>query len=134
MLAPPDSRVLVVDDDPAIRVLLGTLLKRKKIPADYAPDGEVALARLQQRSYAAVILDLMMPKLDGFSFIELLTEIHPELCERVIVVTAASNSTLRRLDGKKVHSVVRKPFDIDNLIGSVLECVDRHEGRFTADQ
>jgi DNA-binding response OmpR family regulator len=120
-----DVRVLVVDDDPAIRNLLMLLLKRNNLSADFAPDGAQGLARMESTRYSAIILDLMMPALDGFSFIELLSESEPALCKRVIVLTAVSQRTLTRLDERLVWSVVRKPFDIDSLMQCVLACVDQ---------
>jgi DNA-binding response OmpR family regulator len=116
------ARVLVVDDDPAIRSLLGMLLKRSNLAADFAPDGAQALVRLESASYAAIILDLMMPGLDGFSFIDVVSESEPKMCKRIIVLTAVSQRTLSRLDERRVWSVVRKPFDIDSLMRCVVAC------------
>jgi len=119
------ARVLVVDDDPAIRTLLGTLLKRNNLAVDFAPDGAEGLTRLESTRYSAIILDLMMPALDGFSFIELLSESEPAMCKRVIVLTAGSQKTLLRLDEHLVWSVIRKPFDIDGLMQCVLACANQ---------
>jgi DNA-binding response OmpR family regulator len=121
----PGARVLVVDDDPAIRSLLGMLLKRNNLAADFAPDGAEGLVRMESTRYSAIILDLMMPALDGFSFLDLLFETEPAMCKRVIVLTAGSQRTLMRLNEERVWAVVRKPFDIDSLMQCVLACADQ---------
>jgi CheY-like chemotaxis protein len=121
MSANPPS-ILVIDDDAAIRTLLGAVLKRKKMQVDFAPNGEEGLARLETQPYSVIILDLMMPKFDGFEFIQRLSDTKPDLRKRVIVLTAVSHNTLTRLDVQQIWGVVRKPFDIDDLVRSVENC------------
>ena len=115
--------ILVVDDDAAIRRLLTTLLARTHAKVEAVDDGQDALARLQSGRYSVVILDLMMPRTDGFEVLDRVSELMPELLERIIVLTAASSKTLTKLDThKRVWRVIRKPFDIDELLHSVAEC------------
>src|SRR5687767_5007647 len=89
--------VLVIDDDAAIRRLLSTLLKRANADVETVPDGRDALARLGSRPYSVVILDLMMPTIDGFSVLQRVSETMPELLKRIIVLTAVSQNTLIQL-------------------------------------
>jgi CheY-like chemotaxis protein len=115
--------VLVIDDDAAIRRLLSTLLKRANADVETVPDGRDALARLESRPYSVVILDLMMPAIDGFEVLERVSETMPELLKRIIVLTAVSQNTLTKLaDESQVWRVIRKPFDIDDLIRTVADC------------
>jgi CheY-like chemotaxis protein len=108
------KRVLVVDDEPAIRALVVRIVERAGLPADVARDGAEAIEMLEERPYAVLVLDLMMPKVDGFGLID---HIRNRGGDRpaIIVVSAGDSAALRQLDGSIVHSVVRKPFDVDVL-------------------
>lgn len=129
MAAQPMS-VLVVDDDAAIRRLLSTLLHRANAEVETVGDGDDALARLQTRPYSVVILDLMMPKTDGFEVLDRVSESMPELLDRIIVLSAASSKKLLELNsGKRVWRVIRKPFDIDDLLRSVADCAAQRGAR-----
>jgi CheY-like chemotaxis protein len=128
----PKLSVLVVDDDVAIRSLLATLLTRANAEVDCVRDGDDALARLESRAYSVVILDLMMPTVDGFEVLQRLSDLQPHLLKHVIVLTAASKNTLKQLHHEKdVWEVLRKPFDINELLRSVEGCAAqsafRHE-------
>ena len=114
--------VLVVDDDPAIRTLITTLLKRTNATVDYAEDGDVAIMRLGRQSYSVIVLDLMMPKVDGFEVLDRVASTTPDLLNRVIVLTAVARAKLQPLERKKVWRVMRKPFDIDDFTTAVAEC------------
>ena len=115
--------VLVVDDDKAIRSLLVTLLKRADAEVECVPDGDDALARLESRAYSVVILDLMLPTMDGFEVLQRLAESMPHLLKHIIVLTAVSQNTLKELHHEKdVWQVLRKPFDINELLQSVQGC------------
>ncbi|HEY0582264.1 MAG TPA: response regulator, partial [Chloroflexota bacterium] len=80
--------VLVVDDDPALRDVLGSLLSEDGWRVTTASDGEAALAAIGREKPTAMVLDLMMPRVDGF---EVLQQLRAEPTTRdlpVIVVTA----------------------------------------------
>lgn len=108
------SRVLVVDDEPAIRALVAKIIERAGHNVDTARDGAEAIAKLEQTQYAVIVLDLMMPNIDGYGLIEHL-KVREGVKPAVIVVSAGDSGALRRLDGAMVHSILRKPFDIDVL-------------------
>jgi DNA-binding response OmpR family regulator len=108
-----DGRVLVVDDEPAIRALVAKIVERAGLPVSQACDGAEAIAKIDQHDYAVVVLDLNMPNIDGFGFIDHIR--HRAVRPAIIAISAADSALLRRLDGSMVHSIVRKPFDIDVL-------------------
>src|SRR5258706_16031943 len=118
-------RVLVVDDDKAIRTLLATVLTRNGYSVESAHNGEEAIETIASNEFDAIVLDLMMPKVDGFEVIEHLERMDSERLKRcVIVLTAVSEKDLRKLDGSRVFRVIRKPFDLAELVGAVSECID----------
>jgi two-component system, OmpR family, response regulator ResD len=128
---PDAKRVLVVDDDAEIRGLLTTILVRRNLTVDQAVDGSEALDLLARNKYAVVLLDLMMPKIDGFAVLD---AIHASnLPAVVLVVTAADRSQLQQLDEKRIHGIVRKPFDPEALGDVVVQCTEiRSRGSFEA--
>src|SRR5688572_33357824 len=101
-------RILVIDDDLAIRVLLHAVLKRMKFDVDLAEDGAVGLEKLQQNGgFDLVLLDLMMPRLNGYEFIEQIGQRYQERRPHIIVFTAAGKRGVRseeRRVGKECRS------------------------------
>lgn len=109
------ERVLVVDDDPAIRNLVATILRREKFHIETATDGEDALEKISAQPFRLVILDLMMPRKNGFEVIDYLKEHRTTIDQPVLVMTAATDKFVGKVDMDFVKGVVRKPFDITEL-------------------
>lgn len=108
----PAPSVLIAEDDPAIRRLLGATLRRRRLQVELAQDGGEAIEKLQQEPFDVVVLDLMMPNVDGWGLVEWLRE-HPDRrpCS-VIVMSAADREALRNLDPSIVNAIFFKPFDV----------------------
>jgi CheY-like chemotaxis protein len=85
---------------------------------DVAHDGEEALELIRKNSYAAIFLDLMMPRLDGYHVLDALKEENPILLRRVVVMTAVAPDALQRLSGTAIARVLPKPFDINQILAS----------------
>ena len=119
-----EKRVLVADDDPAIRQLLCTLIKRQKIAADCVGDGAEAIELLSQHRYAVILLDLMMPKVDGFAVIDYLSK-HSDRESKpiVFVVTAYADQRFKEVDSSIVAGILHKPFDVADIGGLIRQCV-----------
>ena len=116
-------RVLIVEDDDGVRALLGVILRRNQIAAELVRDGRSALERLRRERYDVILLDLMLPGVNGFEVIRELKISQPELLARTIVLTAVSDSTLRDFDDAALlHCLIRKPFDLTELVQRVLSC------------
>lgn len=132
MLAPPAGTsldperqygVLVVEDDPAIRRLVKMVLRREGFLVEEAADGLEAVLKLGLSEYDVIILDLMMPLVDGFTFLKTFAEHDPERLQKVIVTSAASPAVIReRLVGAP-FAVLPKPFDISTLADCVRACI-----------
>lgn len=115
---------LVVDDDRALRGLFITLLGRQGFSVDLAADGRVAFDRLSTHTYSVILLDLMMPEVNGFELLDRLERDSPALLKRVIVMTGAAQRQIEGIDPSQVWDVIRKPFDIDQLVSSAIACSD----------
>jgi CheY-like chemotaxis protein len=123
-------RVLIVDDDTDVRHILATALRQKSLTIDEAVDGRQALALLHENSYSVVLLDLMMPVVDGLTVLEAIkTDLpNPPI---VLVVTGASREMIERVDTDRVHGIVRKPFDPLEVAAIVAACAEvRSRGPF----
>ena len=116
--------VLVVDDDLALRGLFKNLLTRNGFAVDAASDGRAAYDQITRENYSVILLDLMMPEVNGFELLERMERDSPALLPRVIVMTGASQRTVQNLDTSKVWGLIRKPFDINNLLSSTIACAD----------
>jgi two-component system OmpR family response regulator len=121
--------VLVVDDDPSIRNLLSAVLRRRGLDVDVAANGEEALAALHRQPYRIVLLDLMMPNVNGQSFLAMLSSWPMDRRPLILVVTASDEADLRELDRGLVAGVIRKPFDIFEVADLVRSCAEREPGQ-----
>jgi DNA-binding response OmpR family regulator len=116
-------RALVVEDDPAIRRLVEKLLRRHHIEIYTAGDGRTAIDKLRTNTYSVLVLDLMVPELNGFDVIDYIKQQNNPV--PVAVVSAVSQQALTKLDLDVVKVVISKPFDVDEFTKAVLQlCAD----------
>jgi DNA-binding response OmpR family regulator len=114
--------VLLVDDDEPTCTLLTALLQ-KDFAIEVATDGLEAIAKLRVKTYSAIVLDLLMPHVDGYAVLDFLKENHPDVLPRVLVVTAAlTRADMNRVREYPVCGVVGKPFELDALLNGVKQC------------
>jgi CheY-like chemotaxis protein len=105
-------RILVIDDDQYVRMLLGDLLPTWGYEADVVADGVEGLARFGQRRYDAVLTDLAMPHVSGLDVAAGVRTRDPSV--GVILFTAFAGE-LAGEDERLRLRVLRKPLDIDDL-------------------
>ncbi|HEX8620017.1 MAG TPA: response regulator [Thermoanaerobaculia bacterium] len=122
-----EGRVLIADDDLAIRHLVSTILQREGLAFDSAADGQEAIDKLEQHSYAVVLLDLMMPRVDGFGVVEYLKANPPVTKPVVLVISAYADQKFKQVDADVVAGVLRKPFEVGDLGNLVRLCVQGYE-------
>lgn len=122
-------RILVVDDDRALQTLLSVLFTRAGFECDFVSDGREAMQKLDSdgdgQPYAVIMLDLILPGVSGMEILNHLEEKKPALLPRTIVLTGASGGILKGVDTSRVHAVVRKPFDIQDVLDLTAECAYR---------
>lgn len=117
-----ETTVLVVEDDESLRTLFGALLRRHGCVVVPTKNGAEALELLATRAYDVVVLDLMMPVCNGFDVLRYFSESAPALLRRTIVTTGVADKILNSVDRDSVYAVIRKPFDIDELVATIRAC------------
>ena len=112
--------ILVVDDDNAIRTMLESLLEEEGYKVVLAGNGQEALVQARQQRPSLVLLDLMMPVMNGWQFLE---EVHnnPDLDDLPVLLLSASREVARTAQQSAVKAFLPKPFELDKL----LEYIDR---------
>jgi CheY-like chemotaxis protein len=116
------KKILVVDDDDAIRSMVERVLRREQFDVESAKDGHEAIQKLSQNDYGTVLLDLMMPRVDGHGVLRYLERERPADKPWVIVMSANVQGAYATESAKPVFRVLPKPFDIKQLISHVKEC------------
>ncbi len=96
------------------------VLRREHFEVESARDGFEAIEKLTRNDYATVLLDLMMPRVDGHGVLRFLEQ-HPTPAP-VIVMTADMHGGSEAVEAKPVFRVLSKPFDISELIQHVRTC------------
>lgn len=120
-------RILVVEDEPDLREMLAKTLRVANYAVDVAPDGEEGLVKANSWTYDAIVLDLMMPKVDGWQFLAALRKQH---MTPVLILTArdALSDRVQGLDSGADDYVV-KPFEATELLARVRAIVRRGSGK-----
>jgi CheY-like chemotaxis protein len=116
------KKILVVDDDDAIRTMVERVLRREKYEVESARDGFEAIEKLARGDYATVLLDLMMPRVDGHGVLQFLDQEPSAPKARVIVMTANLQSAGETATARPVFRVLSKPFDMQQLVTHVRDC------------
>jgi len=114
-------KVLVVEDDDAIRALLIAALRREPFEVHAAVNGAEALTLTRSAEYTVILLDLMMPIVTGVEFLQAFHDADPNSRTVVFVMTAFDDVTIRHIAPNLVHGIVRKPFDVPQLVAMVRE-------------
>jgi DNA-binding response OmpR family regulator len=116
--------VLIVDDEKNIRLTLSQSLESLELETDTAVNGEEALAKLKEKDYGLVLLDLRLPGMDGMEVLRRLREIRPDV--QVIIITAYGTIE-SAVDAMKLGAVdfIQKPFSPKEIRGLVSLVLDR---------
>jgi len=118
--------VLVADDEPPIRLLCQVNLAVAGMEVLQAADGAEALALTRAEKPDLVLLDLMMPKLNGYEFIDQVGRLEMKR-PHIIVFTAAGKRGVDKIQPDSICASILKPFDLEKFIELIGECLD-HDG------
>ena len=118
------NKVLIIDDDKELCVLIKRSVLSEDIEADFCNTGKEGLQKLKEKEYQLVILDVMMPGMDGF---ETLEEIRKENSLPILMFTS-KNDSASKVRGLRAGAddYLTKPFDMDELIARIISLILRY--------
>lgn len=116
--------MLVVEDEASIRVGLCDVLRFRGFSVESAEDGTSALAFIQRQALDLVLLDVMLPELDGFSVCRQLRESHPQLPVLMLTAKGSEDDVLRGFE-VGADDYVTKPFSVRELLARVQALLKR---------
>jgi len=121
-------RVLLVEDDAMIADAVRTALARAGITVDWVRDGAAGLAAARSEPFAAVLLDLGLPRRGG---LEVLRELRAASNRIPVLIITARDGVEDRIEGldSGADDYLVKPFDVDELAARLRAVLRRHEGR-----
>ena len=116
--SPAAGRILIVDDEPEIRSFIGCALAAAGYLPDFAVNGTQALAQLLECRYDLIILDLVMPDMDGACALDRMLRAHPE---QAVIVVSCINDVATKLDclERGADDYLTKPFSLAELLARV---------------
>jgi CheY-like chemotaxis protein len=125
----PTPDVLVVEDEKPLLNLMATALRREGLTVATARDGAEGIESMTREKYRVVLLDLMMPRVNGWEVIDWLKQHQDRRPRSLIVVSAADRNVFADLDPTIVNAIIVKPFDTWELAGYVMRCCDQGTDR-----
>jgi CheY-like chemotaxis protein len=111
-------RILVVDDEPTIRELVADALREAGYQIDLAANGAEALQLMQGHAPHAIVLDLMMPLLDGSGFVEL-KRLNPRFAGIPVLMVTAAYGAFDAAERLGADACLTKPFELEALVSAV---------------
>lgn len=120
-------KILVVEDDPVLLRSLAATLREEHYAVDTASDGEDGLFKAREGAYDAIVLDVMLPKLDGWG---VLAGLRPA-CRTPVLMLTARDAVTDRIKGLNhgADDYLTKPFDIDELLARLRALIRRTAGQ-----
>jgi CheY-like chemotaxis protein len=112
------TRILVVDDDPTIRSVLEALLEDEGFAPAIASNGREALESVATSPPALVLMDIMMPVMDGVEAVRQLKS-NPETATIPVIAMSAGFILRESISELLADSIISKPFDLDALIATI---------------
>jgi len=117
--------ILVVDDDPAVRQLMRRILEKEGHTVIEAENGRIGLERITERAPSLILLDLMMPEMDGFEFVARLRK-HEVWREIPVIVVSAKHLSAEewlQLSGAVEKILQKGAYSVDSLLCEIREKV-----------
>src|SRR6185369_9514677 len=115
-----EPRVLIIESNDALRVMLFTILRHQPLGVDATASAEEALERVSQCDYALIVIDMDLPDGEAEQFLAEFRATRPEATTFVLAVRDPKGESI--VDPRQVAAVLNKPLEIDTLAEVVREC------------
>lgn len=113
-----DTEILLVEDNKVNQMVIRKILTNKGFKSDIAENGEEAVAKVRIKNYDLIIMDIMMPVMDGFEASKIISEMKPNI--PIIALTALSEEyNQEKFKASKIKSVLNKPIDVEELCKTI---------------
>lgn len=118
------NRVLIIDDDKELCSLIRQSILSENIAADFCNTGREGLGKLKEKDYQLVILDVMMPGIDGFETLEQIRKIS----SLPVLMFTSKNDSASKVRGLRsgADDYLTKPFDMDELTARIISLIRRY--------
>jgi CheY-like chemotaxis protein len=117
------EKIMIVDDDEDLQTLYSLYLKGESYQILQAFNGQEALNMLEKERPAVIVLDMIMPVMDGEEFfVKLRTE--KKMTDIPVIVASINEKLSQKLFGLGIYSTLRKPFTIDVLVGKIRQALE----------
>ncbi|GLB31739.1 DNA-binding response regulator [Lacrimispora amygdalina] len=119
-----DCHILIIDDDRDLCTLIKECAAKEAINADYCQSGMAGLAMLEKKEYHLILLDVMMPGLDGFQTLE---KIRSKSNIPILMLTSKDDTT-SKINGLRsgADDYLTKPFNMEELIARIISLIRRY--------
>jgi DNA-binding NtrC family response regulator len=115
-----EARVLIIEDNDALRVVLFTVLRHQPLGVDTASSAEEAMEKVRKCDYALILLDMELPNDGGEEFLRSFHDLRPDATSFILAVRNPHID--QSLEPGMVNAIVNKPLEIDTLVDVVREC------------
>ena len=115
-----EARVLIIEDNDALRVVLFTVLRHQPLGVDTATSVEEAMEKVQKCDYALILVDMDLPDDDSEEFLRRFHDFRPDATSFILAVRNPRTEEI--LQPGTVSAIVNKPLEIDTLVDVVREC------------
>ena len=118
------AKILVIDDERAIRNTLKEILEYEKFEVDLAEDGPAGLEIIKKNSYDVILCDIKMPKMDGLELLEIVNGIAPQT--PLVMISGHGNiETAVEAIKKGAYDFIQKPLDLNRILVTVRNALDK---------
>ena len=129
--SPANGRILVAEDDPISQFVVKRILDQADYEADFVGDGKGVIVALESKYYDLVLMDCLMPQMDGFAATSFIRNTTSEAFDSEIPIIAltgltANDDRSKCLDAG-MNSVISKPVDAETLIAAIEQCLQASE-------
>jgi len=127
MLAPVATRILLVEDDPSIIIGLRMNLEREGYQVDLAEDGAEGLRLARDSTFDLILLDIMLPKLNGY---EILAALKGRPSKPPVILLSARSAEMDKVMGLDLGAddYITKPFSVAELLARIRAALRRNQG------
>jgi DNA-binding NtrC family response regulator len=119
-MSAPEARVLIIEDNDALRVMLFTILRHQPLGVDTAQGADEAMEKIRTCDYALIIVDMDLAAGGSHTFLEAFRNERPDVATFILAVRDPAQELL--IEPDLVSAIMNKPIEIDTLADVVREC------------